>query len=82
MLSLIPIAENVVKLNAVCMNCFKDAAFTMRLGSETKVVNDAWHRMNLKKARMMKLNTTTGKSILKSAKVWLRNAEDIVLKSS
>ncbi|XP_028395628.1 thymidine kinase, cytosolic-like [Dendronephthya gigantea] len=36
-LSLIPIAENVVKLNAVCMNCFKDAAFTMRLGSETKV---------------------------------------------
>ena len=36
-LSLIPLAENVVKLNAVCMNCFKDAAFTMRLGSETKI---------------------------------------------
>ncbi len=40
MLSLIPLAENVVKLNAVCMNCFKDAAFTMRLGSETKVHNN------------------------------------------
>ena len=41
MLSLIPLAENVVKLNAVCMNCFKDAAFTMRLGSETKVVQSS-----------------------------------------
>ena len=30
-------AESVVKLKAVCMICFKDAAFTKRLGSETKV---------------------------------------------
>lgn len=36
-LSLIPLAENVVKLNAVCMHCFKDAAFTKRLGDEKKV---------------------------------------------
>ncbi|XP_046854786.1 thymidine kinase, cytosolic-like isoform X1 [Xenia sp. Carnegie-2017] len=36
-LSLVPLAESVVKLNAVCMNCFKDAAFSMRLGSETQV---------------------------------------------
>ena len=26
-LSLVPLAENVTKLNAVCMNCFGDAAF-------------------------------------------------------
>lgn len=36
-LQLVPLAESVVKLNAVCMHCFKDAAFTKRLGEETKV---------------------------------------------
>ena len=33
-LNLIPLAESVVKLKAVCMVCFKDAAFTKRLGTE------------------------------------------------
>ena len=36
-LNLIPVAESVVKLKAVCMICFKDAAFTKRLGSEKQV---------------------------------------------
>lgn len=36
-LNLVPMAESVVKLKAVCMICFKDAAFTKRLGSETEV---------------------------------------------
>ncbi|XP_031568023.1 thymidine kinase, cytosolic-like [Actinia tenebrosa] len=36
-LNLVPLAESVVKLNAVCMNCFKDAAFTKRLGSDKKI---------------------------------------------
>lgn len=36
-LHLIPLAESVTKLNAVCMLCYKDAAFTRRLGSETQV---------------------------------------------
>ena len=36
-LDLVPLAESVVKLNAVCMHCFKDAAFTKRLGQEKKV---------------------------------------------
>lgn len=36
-LNLVPLAESVVKLNAVCMHCYKDAAFTKRLGSEKKV---------------------------------------------
>jgi len=36
-LELIPLAETVTKLNAVCMLCFKDAAFTKRLGSETQI---------------------------------------------
>ena len=36
-LNLVPLAESVVKLKAVCMVCSKDAAFTKRLGSETKV---------------------------------------------
>lgn len=36
-LDLVPKAESVIKLKAVCMMCFKDAAFTKRLGSETKV---------------------------------------------
>lgn len=36
-LNLVPLAESVVKLNAVCMHCYKDAAFTKRLGGEKKV---------------------------------------------
>lgn len=36
-LNLIPLAESVVKLQAVCMVCYKDAAFTKRLGMEKKV---------------------------------------------
>lgn len=36
-LDLIPLAENVVKLSAVCMICFRDAAFSKRIGSETEV---------------------------------------------
>ena len=33
-LSLIPLAENVTKLNAVCMKCFGDAAFSKRIKPE------------------------------------------------
>nr|CAH0111083.1 unnamed protein product [Daphnia galeata] len=36
-LNLVPLAENVVKLTAVCMRCYGEAAFTQRLGSETEV---------------------------------------------
>lgn len=36
-LNLVPLAESVVKLKAVCMVCYNDAAFTRRLGSETEV---------------------------------------------
>ncbi|KAM7426030.1 Thymidine kinase [Porites harrisoni] len=36
-LNLVPLAESVVKLNAVCMHCYQDAAFTKRLGSEKMV---------------------------------------------
>ncbi|KXJ29246.1 Thymidine kinase, cytosolic [Exaiptasia diaphana] len=36
-LNLVPLAESVVKLNAVCMNCYKDAAFTKRLSADQKV---------------------------------------------
>ena len=36
-LNLVPLAESVVKLKAVCMVCYNDAAFTRRLGTETEV---------------------------------------------
>ncbi|XP_028829721.1 thymidine kinase, cytosolic [Denticeps clupeoides] len=36
-LNLVPLAESVVKLNAVCMECFKEAAYTKRLGNEKEV---------------------------------------------
>lgn len=36
-LNLVPLAESVVKLNAVCMECFKEAAYTKRLGAEKEV---------------------------------------------
>ncbi|KAK0144046.1 Thymidine kinase, cytosolic [Merluccius polli] len=36
-LNLVPLAESVVKLNAVCMQCYKEAAYTKRLGAEQKV---------------------------------------------
>ena len=36
-LELVPIAEEVTKLTAVCMQCFGPGAFSKRLGSETEV---------------------------------------------
>jgi len=36
-LNLVPLAENIVKLNAVCMLCFQEGSFTKRKGSETAV---------------------------------------------
>uniref|UniRef100_A0A674J581 Thymidine kinase n=2 Tax=Terrapene triunguis TaxID=2587831 RepID=A0A674J581_9SAUR len=33
-LNLVPLAESVVKLNAVCMECYREASYTKRLGSE------------------------------------------------
>uniref|UniRef100_A0A5F9DLG4 Thymidine kinase n=1 Tax=Oryctolagus cuniculus TaxID=9986 RepID=A0A5F9DLG4_RABIT len=36
-LNLVPLAESVVKLTAVCMECFREAAYTKRLGSEKEV---------------------------------------------
>ncbi|KAJ9578973.1 hypothetical protein L9F63_024919 [Diploptera punctata] len=34
-LNLVPLAESVVKLSAVCMICFKDAAYTKRIDHES-----------------------------------------------
>ncbi|PSN49741.1 hypothetical protein C0J52_08481 [Blattella germanica] len=36
-LNLVPLSENVVKLSAVCMICYGDAAYTKRIGSETEL---------------------------------------------
>lgn len=36
-LKLVPIAESVVKLMAVCMSCFSDGSFTKRKTDETEV---------------------------------------------
>ncbi|XP_034399197.1 thymidine kinase, cytosolic-like [Cyclopterus lumpus] len=36
-LNLIPLAESVVKLHAVCMQCYKEAAYTKRIGIEKEV---------------------------------------------
>jgi thymidine kinase len=36
-LHLVPIAESVTKLHAVCAFCFRDAAFTKRLGDEKEI---------------------------------------------
>ena len=36
-LNLIPFAENVVKLSAVCNSCFREAAFTKRISEEKEV---------------------------------------------
>lgn len=46
-LDLVPLAESVVKLNAVCMHCYKDAAFTKRLGTEKKVRDSAYYWKNI-----------------------------------
>ena len=42
-LNLVPMAESVIKLKAVCMICFNDAAFTKRLGSEQEVGDTVTH---------------------------------------
>lgn len=36
-LNLVPLAESVVKLTAVCMECFREAAYTKRLSMEKEV---------------------------------------------
>ncbi|XP_034960114.1 thymidine kinase, cytosolic [Zootoca vivipara] len=36
-LQLVPLAESVVKLNAVCMECYREASYTKRLGTEKEV---------------------------------------------
>ncbi|XP_028608658.1 thymidine kinase, cytosolic [Grammomys surdaster] len=36
-LNLVPLSESVVKLTAVCMECFREAAYTKRLGLEKEV---------------------------------------------
>lgn len=36
-LQLIPLAESVIKLTAVCMNCFEEASFTKRIGQEKEL---------------------------------------------
>ncbi|KAG8189275.1 hypothetical protein JTE90_019035 [Oedothorax gibbosus] len=36
-LQLVPLAESVIKLTAVCMFCFDEASFTKRIGTETQV---------------------------------------------
>ncbi|XP_068606871.1 thymidine kinase, cytosolic [Brachionichthys hirsutus] len=36
-LNLVPLAESVVKLHAVCMQCYKEAAYTKRIGTEQEV---------------------------------------------
>lgn len=34
-LNLVPLAESVIKLNAVCMQCYREASYTKRIGAET-----------------------------------------------
>ncbi|XP_064479734.1 thymidine kinase, cytosolic-like isoform X2 [Ornithodoros turicata] len=36
-LELVPLSESIIKLTAVCMICYSDAAYTKRLGYETEV---------------------------------------------
>jgi thymidine kinase len=36
-LQLVPLAESVEKLNAVCMMCFESASYTKRIGNEEEV---------------------------------------------
>merc|ERR1712038_1264122 len=36
-LNLVPLAESVIKLTAVCMTCYGDASFTKRKGQEKQV---------------------------------------------
>lgn len=43
-LNLVPLAESVVKLTAVCMECFREAAYTKRLGVEKEVAPPAFSK--------------------------------------
>lgn len=36
-IDLVPIAEKVEKLNAVCMNCFEEGSFTKRISTDTQL---------------------------------------------
>ncbi|XP_025892658.1 thymidine kinase, cytosolic isoform X1 [Nothoprocta perdicaria] len=43
-LNLVPLAESVVKLNAVCMECYREASYTKRLGAEREVTSSCCPR--------------------------------------
>ena len=45
-LELVPLAENVMKLNAVCMHCYGEAAFTKRLSHDTVVSNSLQYKFS------------------------------------
>ena len=38
-LELVPLAEHVVKLNAVCMNCFGEGSYTKRISADKEVIS-------------------------------------------
>lgn len=38
LLQLVPLSESVIKLNSVCMECKKDAAFTYRISNESETI--------------------------------------------
>ena len=43
-LELVPLAEHVIKLTAVCMICFEDGSYTKRI-TEDKEVSSRWHAL-------------------------------------
>ena len=53
-LELVPLAEHVIKLNAVCMNCFGEGAYTKRISADKEVCTNVRqfagsHRINFKR---------------------------------
>ncbi len=46
-LELIPLAESVVKLTAVCMSCFGEGSYTKRISEDTEVHVTCYYSMSL-----------------------------------
>jgi len=46
-LELVPLAEHVIKLNAVCMNCFGEGSYTKRISADKEVNPAIKFRLNM-----------------------------------
>ncbi|CAF0835478.1 unnamed protein product [Brachionus calyciflorus] len=76
-LDLVPLAESIVKLTAVCMYCYNEAAFTKRKGNETQIELIGGKESYLSVCRTCYFAQSPVKVQLKENKIQLSNITNV-----